>query len=132
MRVLGLISLLLLGTGCLQPYRPSPADAGQNQDAAPACTSPDNCNGNPCCYIREYPRTVFITCEEEPASCVPESTPEALITRLCRNDADCVSGLDPSTVQFQDCCSGILPGTQGRSQFCFNRNQASQLGYRCP
>lgn len=131
MRVLGLISLILLGTSCLQPYTPSP-DGGQGQDAGPNCTSPDSCNANPCCYVREYPRTVFISCGEEPTACISESTTDAFTTRLCRNDADCVSGLDPNTVQFKDCCSGVLPGTQGNSQFCFNRNQASQLGYRCP
>lgn len=132
MRVLGFISLFLLGTGCLQPARPSPHDAGQSQGASPACTSPDSCTGNPCCYVREYPRSVVISCEEEPTGCVSESTTEALSTRLCRSDEDCVSGLDPNTVQFKDCCSGVLPGTQGRSQFCFNSSQASQFGYRCP
>ena len=130
MRVLGLISLFLLG--CIQPSGPSLGDAGQRQDAAPTCTSPDSCNGNPCCYERDYPRSVFISCEDDPATCVPASALEALTTRLCRNDADCVSGLDPSTVQFRDCCSGVLPGTQERSQFCFTRSQASQFGYRCP
>ncbi|HEX2568679.1 MAG TPA: hypothetical protein VH877_03900 [Polyangia bacterium] len=60
------------------------------------------------------------------------STPDYLTTRLCRTDADCVSGLDPSTVQFPDCCSGTLFGTQGRSQFCFKRSQAAENGYRCP
>jgi hypothetical protein len=132
MRILGLISLLLLGAGCTRPPDYSLPDGGSRQDAAPACTSPDSCNGNPCCYLHEYPRTVAISCEADPADCAPASPPDYFTTRLCRSDADCVSGLDPSTVQFPDCCSGVLFGTQATSRFCFNRNQAAQNGYRCP
>ena len=133
MRMFGLISLLLMGAGCLQPSsstrRP---DGGPDPDAPPVCTSPDDCDGNPCCYRRFYPTTVSITCQESPATCTSAAELDAFITRLCRNDADCISGLDPETVQFQDCCSGVLPGSSRRAQFCFNREQASQLGYRCP
>lgn len=93
-----------------------------------ACTSPDNCGGNPCCtqITQSTATTPSALCTSAPSACEPklDLVARGAQTRLCRNDADCVSGI--TSKNLPNCCQITYQGNTFKG--CFNKTYAAYAG----
>ncbi len=94
-----------------------------------ACTSPDNCGQNPCCtQISAATTTPGALCTTAPSDCVPAISfaTQSAQTRLCRDSADCTSGVGPAGTQLAACCTITYQGSTFKG--CFNKQFAPAAG----
>lgn len=86
-----------------------------------ACTSTNDCGGNPCCMTLAASKVQSVSCAAKASDCAPAVDFSGNgQTRICTKDADCTSGLMSSSLP--DCCTA----TQGGAavHICFSKSLA--------
>jgi hypothetical protein len=100
------------------------------------CRDPSYCGGMPCCLTLQSGAPTGILCGSSADACAPNISGLSASTisgqtRLCRNSADCTSGLSQAGT-FPDCCVASMQGQS--QQICFNKTFAALSGgaITCP